>query len=59
MQVTVEIPDDLPAEQLAEAKRALESGEFIALRRPPELTNEEVADFVTQAVHVLRGWRER
>ncbi len=55
MIVTLELPDDMPPVQVEEAKRVVEDGAFIALRRPPAMTNEECATFCTAAVELLKS----
>lgn len=44
MKITVEVPDDIDPVRLAEAKRVVETGEYLVFHRPPAMTNEEAWD---------------
>lgn len=55
MQVVVEVDDDADAEQVASIVDAVQSGRFIALRRPDGLSNAQVGSFCVQAKLVLDG----
>ena len=55
MQVTVEVAEDADPDQVASAIEAVQSGSFIAIRRPPGLSNAQVGSFCVQARFVLEG----
>jgi hypothetical protein len=55
MKVEVELDDDADKDQVASVIEAVQSGRFIALRRPDSLSNEQVGSFCVQAKLVLDG----
>ncbi len=54
MQITVEVPDDLPEDQIASLRSAAKDGMWIIVRRPKYLSNADTANFVIALEDVLR-----
>jgi hypothetical protein len=54
MQVTFEVPDDMTSDALESLREICEGGEWIAFRRPPELSFEEVVAFTSDGSQILQ-----